>query len=116
MKVKGLGEKTIETLIGKYNSHLEKSILLVELAELELSDEQIDTMLTGVENFSELIMTMRRNPYSLIKKIPRLGFLKADMYAKKLGFDLTSVLRIGSYIQYFLHDNLEKWQRLGLCL
>lgn len=29
------------------------------------------------------------------------------MYAKKLGFDLTSVLRIGSYIQYFLHDNLE---------
>lgn len=107
MKVKGLGEKTIENLIGKYNSHLEKSILLVELAELELSDEQIDTMLTGVENFSELIMTMRRNPYSLIKKIPRLGFLKADMYAKKLGFDLTSVLRIGSYIQYFLHDNLE---------
>lgn len=107
MKVKGLGEKTIETLIGKYNSHLEKSILLVELAELELSDEQINTMLTGVDNFSELIMTMRRNPYLLAKKIPRLGFLKADMYAKKLGFDLTSVLRVGSYIQYFLNDNLE---------
>jgi exodeoxyribonuclease V alpha subunit len=107
MKVKGLGEKTIETLIGKYNSHLEKSILLVELAELELSDEQINTLLTGVDNFSELIMTMRRNPYSLAKKIPRLGFLKADMYAKKLGFDLTSVLRIGSYIQFFLSDNLE---------
>ena len=47
---------------------------------------------------------VRENPYRLSMDIPGIGFLTADMIARKLGFGLESELRAEAGVLYTLHN------------
>ena len=62
---------------------------------------------------------VQENPYRLSMDIPGIGFITADMIARKLGFDLESDLRAEAGVLYSLH-NLGKeghvcYPRADLC-
>lgn len=100
LEVEEIDKKKAEKMVAELKANLSQRELVVFLLEngISLSLEERLTEIYG----TQVIQTIRKNPYCLINDINGIGFIKADTIARKIGFDLNNELRIKEGIKFTL--------------
>lgn len=105
-EVKGMGKKRCETLVKSYNRHKEVREII-----LFLQSFNIPTTLAAKiyrEYGDAALSILRENPYRLADDIFGVGFLTADIIARKLGMAKDSPKRVRAAVKYSLKRGTEE--------
>lgn len=102
LKLSALQKRVIIEGITGNNDLEQASIFLLSHG---LTIEMANKIIKYLEN-QNVVEVVSNNPYILIDKIPRFGFIKADALATNLGISPTSDVRIYALIKYVLSDLL----------
>lgn len=120
--IKGIADKTFEKLREKVVNNLEMSEVLVFLAKYGIKYNMIQKLVKEYGNPQIVIQKIEENPY-VLTELKGIGFKKADMVAKAVGYDLKSPHRIDSCIRYVIGEeniNGHSWvgykQLLNKCI
>ena len=93
-----LSEKLIDTVYESLIENKAAENTLIKLYSYEISPKMAIKIYKFYQN--ETIAIIEKNPYQLIYDIEGIGFERADLIAKKLGFDENHPLRIKAMIMY----------------
>lgn len=101
-KVKGIGPYISRSIIQKYQEKKDLSALYIELDKYGFTENMIQKLINSFRDPVSIIKTITYHPYDLIKKVPGIGFIRADEIALKSGFSLKSIERVKAFIIYIL--------------
>lgn len=104
LKVRGIGKKKLESITKSYSEIEEAQETLFYLSSLGLTLAQSNKIYEKYKHNAKRFL--EKNPYSLIRSIPGIGFKTADMIATKLGFNNECVERLEALILYKLEEFL----------
>lgn len=104
LKVRGIGKKRLETITKSYKKIEEAQETLFYLSSLGLTLVQSNKIYEKYKHNAK--KSLEKNPYSVIRSIPGIGFKTAEMIASKLGFDKECSERVEALIFYKLEDFL----------
>lgn len=102
-KVKGIKEKTFQTILKQVNESYGLAQSIVELRDLHISGIQMKKLINHFGNQQLLIEKVRANIY-VLTEVSGFGFSKIDKYAMNRGDDPNSPKRIKACIDYILKD------------
>ena len=104
-KIKGIGKATANKMISKYNSLKECSGDVLAFAKLDLTDNEVKTIMEHYNNNSTIaIQSIKDNPYCLTD-IKGFGFKKVDDIALRNGLvGEHDKRRVKAYIEYLFED------------
>lgn len=103
--IKGVAMKTAVSYVMKFKSHFVKAKIYLELSDYDLTDTMVEKLMDVYdENVDLLIEKVKKNPYSLIRDVPGVGFSKADELALKGGMTIDCPERIAAFIQVYLYQ------------
>ena len=98
--VKGIGDKTAETIRASFAEKREFSKVSLAFQEYGISAAQAMRLYKAYG--ADAIAIIEENPYRLIEEVPGFGFKKADNIARIMGIEEDSPFRINSGIKYAL--------------
>ena len=101
MSVKGIGIKTADRIIQRYNACKDKGKAYVELGKYGVSKKAIDKLVDRYGSPDIAVQKVKDNPYILVNEVRGIGFKKADELALKTGMDKNSVERGVAFITYY---------------
>ena len=101
MSVKGIGIKTADRIIQRYNACKDKGKAYVELGKYGVSKKAIDKLVDRYGSPDIAVQKVKDNPYILVNEVRGIGFKKADELALKTGMDKDSVERGVAFITYY---------------
>ena len=101
MSVKGIGVKTADRIIQRYNACKDKGKAYVELGKYGVSKKAIDKLVDRYGSPDIAVQKVKDNPYILVNEVRGIGFKKADELALKTGMDKDSVERGVAFITYY---------------
>lgn len=100
-QVKGIGEKTAQTIMTKFMANKDFGKALVELGEYGLTNGMIYKLIERYGSPDTVVSKVKDNPYILADEVDGIGFLKADAIALSVGFNPHDPKRCSAYLQYF---------------
>lgn len=106
-KVSGIGEKTAKKLMSKVFNSQDLSVIFTELADYNLTQREIDGLIMRYRNPKLIVDVMKKNPYTLMEVVSRVGFTRADEVAMNGGFNPRSSKRVSAFIQHYLEKEAE---------
>lgn len=103
LEIQGIGKKKLEDIATSFG---EQRVL----ADIAVFFEQYDIGLTEVRRLynvygKDTIETVKREPYSMVDDVFGVGFIKADMMARKMGLDPEDPMRIRSAALHVLKES-----------
>lgn len=102
LEVEGIGRKKLIKIISSYMEKSSQRNILIKLMKYDLSS---GLAMKIYKKFGDkTIDILEQNPYLLAGEIRGIGFLKADEIARKIGFDLSSILRVKEGIKFVLEE------------
>ena len=101
-----LSQKTIDLLVQSWNEQKHMFDIMVFLKSFDISTLYAVKIYKLYGN--DAISILKENPYRLITDIDGIGFIKADMIALKMGYDMTSAKRQEAGIVYTLSQYAEE--------
>lgn len=105
-EVKGIGVKTAENIIKKYNENVRYNEAYIELANYGLTSSTIKKAVDEYGSPSILINKIKANPY-ILTDVKGIGFKKADKIALNSGLSETSQFRLQAFIKHILNEGAE---------
>ncbi len=100
LRVKGIGKKTLETIIESYEDQREVRDIMIFLQEYNIS------VAYGMKIYKkygpDTIKVIRENPYKLSEDIYGIGFKRADDIARSMGITGNDPNRIKAGLRYTL--------------
>lgn len=104
-KLKGVGRKTAEKLIAKYETNKGNSSDIIQFSKYDLTDNEVKSIMEHYNNNSTIaIQSIKDNPYCLTD-IKGFGFKKVDDIALRNGLvGEHDKRRIKAYIEYLFYD------------
>lgn len=103
LKVKGIGMRTVHTVLNRFRRKYDYGSLYLELYEYNLTDAMCERFLDAYGSADLAIKAIRENPYALIYVVDGVGWKKADAIAMKGGGELQySLHRVEAFIYYYL--------------
>ena len=105
-EAKGIGIKTAETIIQKYNEHKEYGEAYVQLANYGISSKSIIKLSKQYGSPSILVNKIKTNPY-ILTEVKGVGFKKADKMALNSGMSPQSPFRLQSFIKHILEEGAQ---------
>lgn len=102
-KVKGFGEKTFETLQKKVMDNMDMSEILTFCKKHDIKYSLVAKLVKEYKNPTIVIQKIDENPY-ILTEVKGIGFKKADIIAKAVGYSMTSPNRIDSAIWYIINE------------
>lgn len=114
-KVKGIKEKTFQTILKQVNDSYGLAQSIVELRELKVSGTQMIKLIEHFGSQDALIAKVKSDIYSLTE-VNGFGFNKIDKYAINRGDDINSPKRIKACIDYILKDEGDRNGHIWLSL
>ncbi len=102
IKVPGIGKKRLENIIEAWQKQKDIKDLMLFLQEFGITINFIYKIYKAYGKKSKEIISA--NPYKLIDDIWGVGFKKADIIARKLGFNTGSYRRIRAGVIYILQE------------
>lgn len=107
-EVKGIGQKTAETIVEKYTMNKDMGKAFIELHEFGLTNAMIYKLINQYGSPDTVVAKVKQNPYILADEVDGIGFLKADAIAMNVGFDPHSYLRCSAYVQYYFTQQVQE--------
>lgn len=105
-QIPGIGKKTVATIAEQWKKDRNWRKLLLFLQELEVS---YTTAAKIYKKYGEHAQEkISENPYALCEDVWGIGFLKADLIARKMGFTHDSYKRIKAGLIYLLNDAMQE--------
>lgn len=86
LKVKGIGEKRLESIYKKFDDLSDNSEAYSKLLPKGLTKERITNLCKVIKNPHLVVDLCFNNPYKLIDKVKGMGFIVADEIAEKCGY------------------------------
>lgn len=86
LKVKGIGEKRLESIYKKFDDLSDNSEAYSKLLPKGLTKERITNLCKVIKNPHLVVDLCFNNPYKLIDKVKGMGFIAADEIAEKCGY------------------------------
>lgn len=105
LKLKGVGEKTLEKIYAHIDSYGDYSYAYGKLEKLGLTKALIKKICMALGGPEVAVETCFNNAYSLIGKVKGIGFIVADSIALRCGLDPRSNERIKYAILHVLSEN-----------
>ena len=105
LKIKGIGKKNFEKIVVAWEEHHGIRDLMLFLQPHGISASYAIKIYKAYG--SSALEIVRENPYRLAMDIHGIGFLTADLIARKIGFDENSPLRIQAGTLYILLKSSE---------
>lgn len=104
-KLKGVGRKTAEKLIAKYETNKGNSSDIIQFSKYDLTDNEVKSIMEHYNNNSTIaIQSIKDNPYCLTD-IKGFGFKKVDDIALRNGLvGEHDKRRIKAFIEYLFYD------------
>jgi ATP-dependent exoDNAse (exonuclease V) alpha subunit len=106
--VKGIGEKTYKQIRKKVLENIEHRDLLSKLGRYGITYNVVMKIAEKFESVQLAIQKIEDNPYCLCELVSGIGFKKADIIARKMGFVFDHPFRIQSGIKYTLENNQQE--------
>lgn len=107
-KVRGIGDKTAESIFDKYDLNKMNKRAFVELKDYELSNKMLLKLVKTYGSPDIAVAKVKSNPYILANEVDGIGFAKADQMALKAGFDRHSPFRASAYTQYYFSKQIQE--------
>lgn len=107
-KVRGIGDKTAESILDKYDLNKMNKRAFVELKDYELSNKMLLKLIKTYGSPDIAVAKVKSNPYILADEVNGIGFAKADQMALKAGFDRHSPFRASAYTQYYFSKQIQE--------
>lgn len=101
--IHGLGAKTFEKLREKVLDNIDMSEVLAFCNKFDIKYNMVAKLVKEYKNPQIVIQKIEENPY-LLTEIKGIGFKKADLIAKAVGYDMKSPHRIKSAISYIIGE------------
>lgn len=99
-RIKGIGEKKLEKIVGAYEEQREIRDTMVFLQQYDIGVNQ------GIKIYKkygkETVGVIKENPYKLSEDVYGIGFRTADNIASKMGVNKESPYRIEAGIKYII--------------
>lgn len=106
-EAKGVGKKTAERIINKYNSIKDLAPAYNFFRPLGVSPLIITKLCEVYKSATNAISKFKKNPYILVEDVKGIGFLKADEIALKYNIPMDSEFRISSGISYIFKEEAQ---------
>lgn len=106
--VKGIGEKTYKLIRSKVLENIEHKELLSKLGRYGITYNVVMKIAEKFESVQLAIQKIEDNPYCLYELVSGIGFKKADVIARKMGFAYDHPFRIQSGIKFTLENNQQE--------
>ena len=110
VQCKYIGMHTAMEMINKFRTNMALGRIFTELAEYDLTNNMIERLMNKYHSPDIIIEKVRDNPYVLADEIDGVGWVKADILARKGGISEFDPRRIGAYIRKYLRDVGESGQ------
>ena len=101
-KALGIKKQVAESLKNGWATSPEKNVFMVIMNELGLMQMQIKEVESSYG--ADIIASLNRNPFSLVKTLPRCSFQDVDRICSRLRIKLTEEQRILAATDYYLTD------------
>lgn len=120
--IKGISSKIKDSIFNHFNEMSEQNEYLIKLQEMGLSYNEayeflakIQTQISEDEDGNTLnpVEIIEKNPYIIRYELKRVGFLKCDFIARKIGFPKSHPIRIEECIYHIL---MEEEQSGDVCV
>ena len=108
IKVKGIGIKTAEKIIDKYNGCKDNSKAYVELCGYGLSTKIVDKLIIKYGSPETAIDKIKDNPYNLVREVHGIGFKKADEIAMQMGFPTDDMRRCMAFVYHYFYNKADE--------
>jgi exodeoxyribonuclease V alpha subunit len=102
LMVPGLGQSKLQHIIGHFSKENKLRDILIDLAAYDISINLAQKIYRKYED--ETLDKLKQNPYCICDEIYGIGFKTSDKIAAKLGFSLTSPLRVQAYLLHLLKE------------
>ena len=102
LKVRGIGKKTLEKIIGAWQRRSHIRGLMVFLQECAITVNMASKIYNAYGDSAK--EKISQNPYCLIDDVWGVGFKKADAIAQKLGFEHDTYKRIRAGLSYVVSE------------
>lgn len=106
-KAKGIGIRTAEKIVSKYDEQKDYSHAYIELAKYDISPEVIRKICKIYGSPELAVQRVLENPYDL-KSYDGYGFKKCDEIYIKTGGDRNAPIRIDAFLSHFLQEEADK--------
>lgn len=106
--VKGIGDKTYKQIRAKVLENIEHKELLSKLGRYGITYSIVMKIAEKFESVQLAIQKIEDNPYCLYELVSGIGFKKADVIARKMGFSFDHPFRIQSGIKFTLESNQQE--------
>lgn len=103
-KVNGIGEKTSELIIKKFNDNKDYSEAYIELCSYGLTTGTIKKLCDSYGSAKILINKIKEDPYILASEVNGIGFKRADEMALRSGLGRLSLKRLEAFIKHILNE------------
>ena len=107
-EVKGIGPVLSEKICNRYEKCKDMSAIYMELDGMGLTSAMIQKLVQRYHSPTEIIDTVKNNPYQLTYDVDGIGFLTADKIALQGGTSVKSKKRIKAFINFFLKEQGEE--------
>ena len=105
LKVKGIGESTLERIFKNMDSSMDNSFAYAKLIPLGLTKNLINKICKTYGSPQMAVDMCLNNPYKLSLEVKGISFIIADQIAIKCNLDLTSKERVSACIYHILLSN-----------
>lgn len=106
-EIKGIQETTAQKMIETYQKNLSQGDVLIQLAEYNLTQYQIDSMLHVYKSVDTVIWFLQHDPYAFISTVKGIGWEKADTIGINNGVNPCGTQRIAAFINYYLESQAQ---------
>lgn len=106
LDVPGIGQSRLETIIKHFSKENNLRDILIDLASFDISINLAQKIYRKYED--ETLTLLKQNPYCICDDIHGIGFKTSDKIAYKMGFSLSSPLRIQAYLLHLLKELSER--------
>jgi len=102
--IKGIGEATFLKIRQKVLDNIEHKELLSKLGKYGITYNVVMKLAEQYESSALAIQKIEDNPY-VLTTVSGVGFIKADLIARKMGFGLENPFRIQAGVRYTVEKN-----------
>lgn len=106
-EAKGIGLRTAEKIINKYDEQKDYSFAYIELTKYDISPDVIRKICKVYGSPELAVQRVLENPYDL-KRYEGYGFKKCDEIYIKTGGDRNAPIRIDAFLSHFLQEEVDK--------
>lgn len=104
LEVKGIGKKTLETIVESYEDQREIRDIMIFLQEYDIS---VNYGMKIYKKYGpDTIRVIQANPYKLTEDIYGIGFKRADEIARSMGIEGNNPNRIRAGLRFILRQSI----------